>query len=151
MGFGLSRGGYQESQGGTVARLGVSVSYYHLLFKVDRTRNNEFALIEPPEKITSYSYLVGISIQPFRNLPELLINGKYGIGKGELIKRGKIIVYKLLDNEYDFISEKYSTNIVELDLELRFQYFGMYLGGFSEFNQGFNVYGITLGALFGNF
>ncbi|MFA5835233.1 MAG: hypothetical protein WDA22_17270 [Bacteroidota bacterium] len=151
MGIGLSQGGFQDHDGGTVARLGVSLSMYYLHIKIDRTINNEPSIFEPPEKITSYSGLIGVSTQPFRNLPELFVVGKYGIGNGEKIKRGKIIFYRPFDDDYEIISEKYTTNILELDLELRFQYFGMYLGGFFEFNRRFDIYGVTVGAIFGNF
>lgn len=152
VGIGLSRGGYQTPNAGTLARLGVSASYYHLIFKFDRTVNNEIPLLDPPEKITSYSYLAGIAIQPFPKRPDVILNGKYGFGKGERIKRGKVIFYRSIgDNDHEFISEKYSTKIIEIDVELRFQIFGMYLGGFYEFDDGFSMRGVTVGVIFGNF
>jgi hypothetical protein len=150
-GYGLSVGGYQQAKGGTLARLGVSVGYYHLLLKFDRTVNNEFTTLIPPEKASSYSFLMGLSVQPFKKRSEIIINGKIGVGKGESIKRGKIITYKLFDDEYELTTEKYSTKMFEIDLELRFKNVGLYIGVFSESFQRTNIYGAAFGGIFGLF
>jgi hypothetical protein len=151
MGIGISKGGYQESKGGPATRLGISANMFHLLFKFDRTINNEISLFKPPEKITSYSTMLGVTFQPFPKVPEMILTGKFGIGNGERIKRGNVVTSRFFDDDYEFISEKYSTRIVEFDVEFRFQFFGIYMGGFSEFNDRFTVYGATFGAIVGTF
>ncbi len=145
----MSQGGFRDSKWGPASRLGITVGYDRFLFKVDRTVNNEIELLGPPEKVSSYSALLGVSFMPFDKLPELRVNGKYGIGRGELIKRGKITRYKLFANEYELLSEKYSSSVVEIDAELRFGPVGLYVGGYSEHSQWYTIYGITLGAIFG--
>jgi hypothetical protein len=74
-----------------------------------------------------------------------------GAGKGESIKRGEIINYKLFDDEYELITQKYSTKIIEIDLELRFKNVGLCIGGFSESFPDRIVYGGTFGAMIGLF
>ena len=149
LGVGLSRGGFGESTWGPSSRLGVTIGYDRFLLKVDRTVNNEIMFFEPPEKVSSYSALLGVSFQPFDHLPELRVNGKYGIGKGEMIKRGKVTRYNYFDTEYELLTEKYSSNLVEIDAELRFKAVGLYVGWFTEHSQWYTIYGITVGAIFG--
>jgi hypothetical protein len=149
LGVGLSHGEFGESTWGPASRLGVTIGYGHLLLKVDRTVNNEIEMFGPPEKISSYSALLGVSFKPFNHLPELRVNGKYGIGKGEMIKRGKVTRYNFFDMEYELLSEKYSSVLVEIDAELRFKAVGLYVGWFTEHSQWYTINGITVGAIFG--
>lgn len=150
-GFGLSGGGYQTAKRGTVGRFGLTVGYHHFLIKIDRTVNNEFTILNPPEKVSSYSLLVGMSIPPFHNREEIIVNVKMGVGKGESIKRGRIIAYHLFGEEYELLTNKYSTTVIEIDLEFRFKYVGLYFGGFSETLPKTIVYGGTVGATIGVF
>jgi hypothetical protein len=149
LGVGLSQGEFGESTWGPATRLGVTIGYDRFILKVDRTVNNEIEMFGPPEKISSYSALLGVSFQLFNHLPELRVNGKYGIGKGEMIKRGKVTRYNFFATEYELLTEKYSSTLVEIDGELRFGPVGLSVGWFTEHSQWYTIYGFTVGAIFG--
>jgi hypothetical protein len=74
------------------------------------------------------------------------------MGKLVSVKGNRLIItYKLFDDEYELTTEKYSTKMFEIDLELRFKNVGLYIGVFSESFQRTNIYGATFGGIFGLF
>lgn len=150
-GLGLSKVNYSDSEGGILALFGVTVKYDHWLLHYDRSINNEIELFKPEEKITSHAIFLGYSLQPFVSVPEIFLNGKFGIGTVENLSRGKIVSYALFNDQYEMKSEQSNSRIIEIDAELRIaKYVGFYWGILCNFNQLRNIYGTNVGIIVGD-
>ena len=125
--------------------MGLAVNYKNWVVKVDRSINNPL-MEPPPEKINANSILFGYSFQPFQSVSEIYIIPKFGIGKVENMKRGKLINYSLTSYGFESILENGNSVAAEIDIELKLtRYIGFYLSSFANFNNIRNIYGFNSG------